>query len=194
MGVQTEDGVDIQGVRGDETLLTRIAVAFLKPSDVLVASEKRVFAVSTLAGPIGDPVWGILKELGGAIGVGEQDEQFAAVGLLPELEEAVLGGLTLLVGMGHGGEGHGKLVGVGTDGFDVVVIGHVGVGGAGESGAEDVAHGLDDIFLPEKGMAAAGAKVTDLEAGDVAEALHFLPEVGLGAGIEDVQLELGKAF
>ncbi len=59
---------------------------------------------------------------------------------------------------------------------------------------EHVAHGLDDVFLPEEAVAAAGAEVADVEAGDAAQALHLFPEAGLGAGVEDVELELGEVL
>ena len=39
-------------------------------------------------------------------------------------------------------------------------------------------------------MAAAGAEVGEAEVGDVAEALNLVPEMGLGAGVEDVELQL----
>ena len=83
---------------------------------------------------------------------------------------------------------------VGADGFKIMLIGEVGVGAAGKTGAEDVAHGLDDVFLPEKAVAAAGAEVADVEVGDAAKALHLLPKAGFGAGVEDVELELGEFF
>ena len=91
---------------------------------------------------------------------------------------------------GEGGHGHGEFVGVGADGFEVVLVGEGGVGGAGEVGAEGGGRAWTTVLLPEEGVAAAGAEVGDAEAGGGAEALDLVPEAGLGAGVEDVELEL----
>ena len=64
-----------------------------QPGDVLVAGHERVFGVDALAGPVGDPVGGVLEELGGAEGVGEEDEELVVVALTPELEDVVLRGV-----------------------------------------------------------------------------------------------------
>ena len=93
VGVEGEDLLDVEGVGGDEALGARVAAAGLEPGDVLVAGEEGILAVAALAGPVGDPVGGAGEELGGAEGVGEQDEELAVVALLPELEDAVLGGV-----------------------------------------------------------------------------------------------------
>ena len=58
--------------------------------------------------------------------------------------------------------------------------------------AQHVAHGLDDILLPEKAVAAAGAEVADAQAGHAAQARHLFPEPGLGAGVEDVELQFAE--
>ncbi len=81
-------------------------------------------------------------------------------------------------------------MGVGADGLEVVLVGEVGVGGAGEAGADGGAQGLDDVLLPEEGVAAAGAELGDAEVGGGAEARDLVPEAGLGAGVEDVELQL----
>ena len=81
-------------------------------------------------------------------------------------------------------------MGVGADGFEIVLVGEGGVGGAGEVGAEGGGEGLDAVLLPEEAVAAAGAEVGEAEAFDAAEELDLVPEAGLGAGVEDVELEL----
>ena len=80
-------------------------------------------------------------------------------------------------------------MGVGADGFKVVFVGEVGIGTAREVWAEDVAHGFDDVLLPEKAVAAPGSEVADAEVGDAAEAFHFFPEASFGAGVEDIEFE-----
>ena len=95
-------------------------------------------------------------------------------------------GLQFVVVTGHRGKGHGQFVGVGTDGFEVVLIGQVGIRSAAEGAAEDIAHGLDDVFLPEKTVAAAGSEIAETQTRGAAEALHFFPEFCFGTRIEDV--------
>ncbi len=116
------------------------------------------------------------------------------VALLPELEDAVLGGVEggVVGGRSEGGEGHGELVGVGADGFEVVLVGEEGVGGAGEAGADGGAERLNDVLLPEEGVAASGAKLGDAEVGGGAEALDLVPKLGFGSGVEDVELDLAE--
>ncbi len=194
VGVELEDGVSIERVGGDEEFLAGIAAAGFEPGDVLVTGEEGILAVGALAGPVGDPVGSILEELGRAEGVRKDDEELTVIGLLPEFEEAVLGGFQLFVVVGKGGEGHGEFVGVGADGFEVVLVGEIGVGSAFEDGTDDVGHGFDDVFLPEEAVAAAGAKIADAEVGSAAEAGHFFPEASLGARIEDVEFEFAEAF
>ena len=95
---------------------------------------------------------------------------------------------------GEGGHGHGELVGVGTDGFEIVLVGESGVGCSGKSfrmnGIEGGGEGLDAVLLPEEAVTAAGAEVGETQAGDMAEELDLVPEAGLGAGVEDVEFEL----
>src|SRR6185312_1776391 len=73
---------------------------------------------------------------------------------------------------------------------EVVLVGEEGIGGTGEAFAEAGAHGLDDIFLPEEGVAASCAELGDADARDGAEELDLVPEAGLGARVKDVKLHL----
>ena len=84
--------------------------------------------------------------------------------------------------VGERGHCHGQLVRVGAHGFEVVLVGEEGVGGAGEAWAEGGAQGLDDVLLPEEAVAAAGAELGDADLGNGAQALDFLPQARLGAG------------
>ena len=90
ISMQAENGIHVQGVGSDEKFLLRIAMVLFKPGDVLVAGDVGIFAVGALAGPASNPVRSIAKELRGAEGIGKKDEQFAAIGLLPKFEEAIL--------------------------------------------------------------------------------------------------------
>ena len=140
------------------------------------------------------PIQARPQELGGAEGVRQHDEQLTLITLLPQLEDAVLGGAELLFVIGECGQSHGQLVSVGADGFKIVLVGEVGVGAAGKARAEHVAHGIDDVLLPQEAVPATGAEVADAEAGNAAQALHFFPEAGLGARVENVELELAELF
>ena len=55
------------------------------------------------------------------------------------------------------------------------------------------AHGLDDVLLPEEAVTAAGAELGDADVGDGAEEFDLVPELGFGAGVEDVELHLVEA-
>src|SRR6185437_8579996 len=90
VGVQSQDHIHIEPVRSNKALTARIAATLLQPCDVLVAREKRVLAIYTLTGPVGNPVRCVFEELRGAKRVGQQDEEFALVGLLPKFEHPVL--------------------------------------------------------------------------------------------------------
>ena len=60
--------------------------------------------------------------------------------------------------------------------------------------ADGVAHGVDDVLVPEKAVPAARAEVADAEFGNAAQALHLFPEPGFGAGVKDVELELAQVL
>src|ERR1700679_3456803 len=136
--VELDDGGGVEAVGGDEALGAGVLAAGLKPGDVLVAGEEGVFGVDALAGPVSYPVGCVGEELGGAEGVGEEDEELVVVGLTPEFEDVVLRVAEGVVGAlrGEGGHGHGELVGVGADGFEIVLVGEGGVGGSGERWAD----------------------------------------------------------
>ena len=48
--------------------------------------------------------------------------------------------------------------------------------------------------MPQKAVAAPGAEVADAEVRNAAKAFHLLPKLGLGAGVEDIELKLAEAF
>ena len=102
--------------------------------------------------------------------------------------------LHLFIAVSQRGHGHGKLVRVGADRLEVVRVGDVGVGAADESVAQHVTHGFHNVFLPEEAVAAAGAEVADVQTGHSAHARHLFPEAGLGASVEDIELELGEVL
>src|SRR5215470_10120856 len=75
VGVQAEDLIDVETIGRDEKLFFRIAALVLEPANVFVAGDVGVFAVDTLARPVGGPVRSILEKLRGAVRVGQHDEQ-----------------------------------------------------------------------------------------------------------------------
>src|SRR5208283_735325 len=83
---------------------------------------------------------------------------------------------------------------VGSDGFEVVLMGEEGVGGSGKRAAQICRHGVNHIFLPEEAVAAAGSKVGHGQTGDSAQPLDLVPELGFCSGIEDVEAELAQLF
>ncbi len=121
------------------SLSLRIPAATLEPLDIFVACDVGIFAVDALAGPIGCPVGSVVEKLRGAKSIRQHDAESAFVGGLPQLEDAVLrsshGGV-VIVGR-QCGEDHGDFVGVGSNGFQIMLMGEKGIGSSGESGCRD---------------------------------------------------------
>src|SRR5208283_1760948 len=107
VSMQAEDRVDVQRVRSDEKFLLRIALVLLQPGDVFVTGHVGVLAVGALPGPRRHPVRSVAEELRSAERIREQDEQFAAIGLLPKFQEAVLRVFELFVVVGERSQSHG---------------------------------------------------------------------------------------
>ena len=96
--VQVNDVADVEPVGGDEALAAGVLAALEEPGDVLVAGDEGVFRSRHArrvqrATQSGAPWRGIAR---GAEGVGERNEELAAVALLPELEDAILRGAEFL--------------------------------------------------------------------------------------------------
>jgi len=88
-------------------------------------------------------------------------------------------------------------VGVGADGFEVVLVGECGVGGAGHARGlageiQRGGEGFYGVLLPKEAVAAAGAEVGEAKAFDGAEDFDLVPKAGFGAGVEDIEFELGE--
>jgi|GEM_PF-5357657 len=128
--------------------------------------------------------------MGGAICVGQYDQQVALVVLLPVAQHLVGRGGELLVAVGKRRIDHRQLVRVGTDGLNLAPHGDEAVGRAGEGVTQPLHHRLHAPVLPQEAMAAARAEIGNLQAGQGLEALHLLPHPRHGTGIEHLQLEL----
>ena len=124
--------VRLVGQDGMILSLIHISSAPPQPFDVLVTGDVRILAVNPLARPISHPVWRMAQELRGAKRVGEQDEQFALVSLLPQFQHPVLRRSQLVFRIGQSGHGHGQLVRVGPDSLEIVDIGEIGIRAAGK--------------------------------------------------------------
>jgi hypothetical protein len=83
-----------------------------------------------------------VEKLGRAKRVWEQDEQLALVGLLPDLQQALLRCLQLFVVLGHRCQSHGQFMRVCADRFQVVLIRVIGIRRSGKTAAEHIAHGF----------------------------------------------------
>ena len=79
------------------SFLLRVPALLAPPGDDLLAAFDRRGAVGTEAGPVGDPVRRVAQEGGGAEGVGQHDQQVAAIVALPVLQHLVGRLLQLLV-------------------------------------------------------------------------------------------------
>src|SRR5580700_1073655 len=81
---------------------------------------------------------------------------------------------------------------IGADGFEIVLVSEIRIRCAREAIAENVAHGSDNVFLPQKTVPATGPEVAEAQARNAAQAFHLFPEPGLGARKKNVELELGE--
>src|SRR5208283_413389 len=97
VGMQTQNRVHIQGVRSNEKLLPRIAPSLFEPHKIFVACKERIFAVRALPRPVRHPIRSVAEKLRRAKGIWKQNAQLAVIGLLPELQQAVLRGLQFFV-------------------------------------------------------------------------------------------------
>ena len=120
--MEAKDGVDIESVGRNQQFLSWISSMTLEPSYVLISGNVWVFAVDVLAGPVCDPVGSALEKLCRAEGVREHDAQCAVVSLLPELQHLILRSLQLFIVRGEGSHDHGDFVGIGADGFKVMLV------------------------------------------------------------------------
>src|ERR1044072_6704621 len=113
-GVQRDDRLDVEAIGKQVQLLTRIATTLLPPINRLFAGFLGVLAVMADAGPVGDPIGGVLEELRGAIGIWQDDAQGTVIFVRPFLQHVILAlDYRLFVGIGEGGSHHGTLVGIG---------------------------------------------------------------------------------
>ena len=99
----------------------------------------------------------------------------------------------LFVAVGQGTGDHGQFVRVGADGLDVAPHGDQAVGGADEFRAEPFHHGLHAPVLPQEAVSPARAEVGQAQVGNRLQALHLLPQLGHGTGVQDLELELAHA-
>ena len=103
-------------------------------------------------------------------------------------------GSEFLIVVCHGSHCHRQLVAVGADRFQVMLVSQVCIGGSGKSCAEGIAHGVYYVFVPQKAVAPPGAKVAHAQFGNSAQPLHLLPKPGLGASVENIELQFAQHF
>src|SRR5947208_265978 len=77
------------------------------------------------------------------------------------------------------GHHHGNLMGVGSNRFQIVLVGEESIRGSNETVAQICGHSDDHIFLPQETMAAARAEIRDAEIWHAAQALNLAPQLGL---------------
>ncbi|OIQ64458.1 hypothetical protein GALL_539920 [mine drainage metagenome] len=80
-------------------------------------------------------------------------------------------------------------MGIGADRFQIVVHRQQDVRGAGEGRAEAFLDRLDAPALPQVAMTAARPEIGKTQAFQFAQALDLGPQLGLGAGIENIEGE-----
>lgn len=183
------DFVHVQPVREDDELFRGVFATGLPPLDRGLGPFGGIARVDADARPLGEPIGGVVEKAFGPVGVGQDDAEVAVVFLVPIGEHVIGRAAEVLVGLGEGGVDHGKLVGVGADGFDVALHGDFAVRGADEFIAEAFDEGLNAPVLPEEAVAAAGAEVREFQVGDRAEGFHLFPEFRHAARVEHFEFE-----
>ena len=108
----------------------RYATALLEPLDIFIACDVGILAVDALARPIGCPVGRVVEKLRSSKSIRQHDAESAFVSALPQLEDAVLRSFQAIVIGRECGENHGDLVRVGSDGFQIVLMGEESVRGS----------------------------------------------------------------
>src|ERR1700722_9243500 len=73
-------------------------------------------------------------------------------------------------------------------------VGQVGIRGAGKVLGERGIHRHYDIFLPQEAVPAAGSEICPPKLRNARQSLNLAPELGLGLGVEHVQLEFTHAL
>ena len=85
-------------------------------------------------------------------------------------------------------------MGVGANRLHLAAHGDEAVGRADELFAQPFLHRLYAPILPEERVPAAGTEISDAQVGHFAKRFDLLPELGHGAGVEDLKLELAHVF
>src|SRR6185312_1049759 len=83
MVVRFLDGIDIKPIRKDQQFFARVTAALLPPRDDFLPALDGRRAVGPEAGPVGHPVGRIAQEGCRAEGIGQNDQEIAAIILLP---------------------------------------------------------------------------------------------------------------
>ena len=187
MTVGLLDRSDIHGVGKNQQLLPGIAALLLPPFDDFFAGRDRRRTVGPKSGPIRHPFGGVTQERFGAEGVGKGDQKIAAIGMAPLIEDAVRRPAQFIIVIRQRRGDHGQFMGVGADRFKIIVHRQQDIGGAGEGRSEAFLDGLDAPALPQEAVASSRAEIGKAQAFQLAQALDLAPELGLGAGIENIE-------
>ena len=138
--MQAKNLLDVERVGGDQPFLAGIAPRALEPGDVFVAGDVGIFAVDALSGPVGDPVGRVAPETAWCR-MCRAAESAARPGSFAATAQACDIGAhsvprhrvaSAAIAMGSSWR-------VGADGFEIVLVGEIGIGSAGEAVAQHVA-------------------------------------------------------
>src|SRR5450759_1911839 len=187
MTVGLFDRPDIHGVGKNQQFLPGIAVLLLPPLDDFLACRDRRRTVGAKTGPVRHPFGRIPQERFGAEGVGKRDQKIAAIGMAPLIEDTVRRPAKFIIIICQRRGDHRQFVGIGSDRFQIVVHRHQDIGGACEGRPQALLDGLDAPALPPEAMAAPRPDIGKAQAFQLAQPLYLAPELGLCAGIENVE-------
>src|SRR6476646_4529218 len=81
---------------------------------------------------------------------------------------------------------------VGSDRFQIMLVGEKGVPGTNEIAAQIGGHRIHNVFLPQKAVPPAGSEVSDTQSWDAAEALDLVPQFRFRPRVKNVEAELAQ--
>ena len=187
MAVGVDDRIDIQSIRKDQKLASRISSHALPPVDDLLSALDGRCAVGSKPRPVRNPFRRISQEGRGSEGVWQDDEQVATIEPVPVLQDLVGRRPQLLVRICQGSHNHGEFVGIGSHGFQVGIHGEKHVAGAGEAGTYPFLQGFHAPALPQETVTPARSEIGYPQPRKRPQSLDLLPHLRLGPRIEHVE-------
>ena len=83
-------------------------------------------------------------------------------------------------------------MGIRADGFQVMLVGKIGIRAAGKAFAQYVAHRDHNVLVPQKAMPPPRPKVAHAQPRYAAQTFHLFPQPRLGTRIKNIELKFAQ--